>query len=99
MSARGTDDCIAFSRGLGKMVAYWRKRRGLTQNELAQRASTWCTRLSAIERGRSANISCYLLCRLADALDIEPGDLLPSREKELAREDSNDDERMHNEHV
>lgn len=60
---------------LAKNVRALRKRRGLSQEELAFRAGMKRTYLSDLERG-TRNPSVRALGRLAEALDIPPAHLL-----------------------
>lgn len=58
---------------LGYAVAYYRKRRGLSQDELAEKAGISRQHLGAVEApNMSRGISLELLFNLADALEIEP---------------------------
>ena len=55
-----------------------RRMRGLSQEELADRAGVHQTYLSGVERGRR-NPSLVVLARLAGALDVPLGDLVRDR--------------------
>lgn len=55
-----------------------RRERGLSQEELAHRASVHQTYLSGVERGRR-NPSVLVLAKLADALGADVEDLVKSR--------------------
>ena len=62
---------------IGLNVAYFRKLRNLTQEELAEKAGISRSYLSAIEAPNIVKtLSLELLFNLADALDIEPFRLL-----------------------
>ncbi len=62
---------------LGYAIAYYRKRKGLTQEQLAEQLDLSRQYLSAIETPSAVRqISMELLFDLADALDIEPYMLL-----------------------
>ena len=62
---------------IGLNVAYFRKLRNLTQEDLAEKAGLSRSRLSAIEAPNIVKtLSLELLFNLADALDIEPFRLL-----------------------
>ena len=61
---------------VGERIAYWRRRRGLTQEVLAGlvgRSSVW---LSKIERGERTLDKVSLLFALANVLKVSPGDLI-----------------------
>ena len=53
----------------------WRKLRGLSQEELADRAGIDRTYISSLER-QVYGVSIDVLARIADALDVEPDELL-----------------------
>jgi len=59
----------------GETVLSWRLKRGLTQEELAERAGVPRPNLSAIERGRR-EVSLKTVRALAVALDVRPGVLV-----------------------
>ncbi len=54
----------------------WRKKVGLTQVALAQKAKVSQGYITALERGRSANPSLAVLKRLAKALGVTVTDLI-----------------------
>jgi transcriptional regulator with XRE-family HTH domain len=60
---------------LGGNVRKLRKRRGLSQEELAQDAEIDVTYLGGIERGRR-NPSLLVIARIADRLGVHPTKLL-----------------------
>ena len=65
-----------FRRQLRKtFIREWREHRGLTLEQLADRTETTHASLSRIERGRQP-YSQALLERIADALMVDPADLL-----------------------
>lgn len=70
----GSQDC-SFSvmdariKTFGLRVRYFRKRLGLSQNDLADKAELHRTYIGAVERGER-NISLLNIIRLADALEI-----------------------------
>lgn len=68
-------DAAAYLASVGKRIREHRNRLGLTQGEVAQRASLTRPYLSAVERGRQ-NITLEALLRLATALEISIADLL-----------------------
>ncbi len=62
---------------LGLMVALMRRLRGLSQEELAQKAGISRSHLSAIEApGIARGFSVEVLFRIAEALDMKPAELL-----------------------
>ncbi|WP_454301888.1 helix-turn-helix domain-containing protein [Salana multivorans] len=60
---------------IGLRIAGHRRRRGLTQDEITARTSIDSSNIRAYEHGR-AMPSVFTLVRLAQALDVPPGDLL-----------------------
>ncbi len=56
-------------KGFGLRVRYFRKRLGISQDDLADKADMHRTYIGAIERGER-NISLLNILRLADALEI-----------------------------
>ena len=60
---------------IGKTIIYIRKQRGYTQEKLALECDISVSYLRMIEHGR-ANFTCKELVKIADALDVEPSDLL-----------------------
>ncbi|OAB55814.1 hypothetical protein AY600_17925 [Phormidium willei BDU 130791] len=69
---------------LAKNLRRFRTSTGLSQEELAERAGLHRTYISSVERAER-NISLENIFLLADALDVEPGDLL----KDIDNEDGN----------
>jgi transcriptional regulator with XRE-family HTH domain len=61
---------------LGERLLLARRRRGLSQGELAQLAQVDLSLISRIERGVKPSLSVEVLGRLATALDTSPNDLL-----------------------
>ncbi len=57
-------------------IREYRLKRGLTQEELADRASTRQATISDLETGRTQRVELDLLQRLADALRCKPKDLI-----------------------
>ena len=65
---------------LGLKIAYYRKLRGLTQEQLAEKAGISRPHMGAIEAPNLCRpISLELLFNLADALGVEPYKLLEFR--------------------
>lgn len=54
-----------------------RKKKGLTQEELAEQINFTQAAISAFERGDTVNPSWLLIGRLSRALDVDPFDLFP----------------------
>ena len=65
---------MKLEKTFGKNVRYWRKKRELSQEELADRAQLHTTYVSGIETGYR-NPTVKVISRIADALDIEPAEL------------------------
>lgn len=66
---------------LGLNIAYYRKKAGLTQEELAERIDISRSHLSAIEAPNIVRpFSLEILFELADALNVGPNKLLEFRE-------------------
>ena len=64
---------------LGLNIAYYRKKRGLTQEQLAEKAGVERSRISKTEIAWIGT-SLDMVYRIADALEIEPYKLLMERE-------------------
>ncbi|MFI1562854.1 helix-turn-helix domain-containing protein [Streptomyces sp. NPDC020490] len=67
-------DAVALA--VGERIRHWRTERGLLMRQLAETADIGQPFLSKIERGE-ASPSMLSLYRIATALDVTPGDLLP----------------------
>lgn len=67
-----------YRSAFGAQVRALRQRAGVSQEDLAHRIEMSRRYLSGIERG-DANPTLDQIVRLADALSVEPRDLLPSR--------------------
>lgn len=64
-------------RNIGLKIAYYRKKKGYTQTELAQRIGMSVAYLGQIERGnRGTSFSLAILYQIADALEIDAGILM-----------------------
>ncbi|MGC9504193.1 helix-turn-helix domain-containing protein [Baaleninema sp.] len=61
-------------KAFGRRIRYFRKRLGLSQDGLADKASLHRTYVGAIERGER-NVSLLNILRLADALSVTVKDL------------------------
>ena len=64
-------------RLLGANITYYRKRRNLSQEQLAERAGISRSFLSAIEAPNMAqSFSLDIFFNIADALEVDPSDLI-----------------------
>lgn len=63
-----------------------RRKAGLTQSQLADRADVRQATISELETGRARRVSLDVLDRLCKVLGVEPGDLL-RRERPSKRKD------------
>lgn len=68
-------DKVGSKRPLRWYVRDWREAKGLTQEQLAGRMGTNKGQVSKLERG-AQRMNDYWISLVADALGIEPGDLL-----------------------
>ncbi|MGQ7887558.1 helix-turn-helix domain-containing protein [Paenibacillus sp. WC2504] len=68
---------------VGEKIREIRKHKGLTQEELSERAQIKYTYLGDVERG-VRNISLESLEKIMNALEIRPGDLFDYRELNLS---------------
>lgn len=66
-------------RALGLNIAYYRKKRGLTQEQLAEKAGVERSRISKTEIAWTGT-SLDTLYKIADALEVEPYKLLMERD-------------------
>ena len=62
---------MSLEKTFGANVRRWRKARGLSQEELADRAKLHPTYVSGIETGHR-NPTVKIIARLAEALEVEP---------------------------
>ncbi len=67
------------NKGLGEHIRQMREERGLSQQELAERAMVTRPYISNLERGQSSP-TVDLIVRFAKAMDCKPSDLLSSYE-------------------
>lgn len=65
---------MSMEKTFGSNVRRWRKLRGLSQETLAERAQLHPTYVSGVESG-NRNPTIKVVGRIADALDVEPGEL------------------------
>lgn len=68
-------------RKFGRNVRHWRKQRGLSQEELADRAQLHPTYVSGIETGYR-NPTVRIIARIAAALEVEPAELFAVDKRE-----------------
>ncbi len=67
---------------IGERVKHFRIQRGMTQQELADRAGTETSRICRVEKGGHENMQVGNLIRLAEALEVHPGELIAEYEPE-----------------
>lgn len=65
---------MGLEKKFGQSVRYWRKKRGMSQEELAERAQLHPTYVSGIETG-CRNPTVKIIGRIAEALGVEPAAL------------------------
>ncbi|MCA1243015.1 helix-turn-helix domain-containing protein [Stappia stellulata] len=63
-------------KAFGQKVRYWRKQRGLSQEEFAHLAQLHPTYVSGIESGKR-NPTIKIVARIASALQIKASNLFP----------------------
>lgn len=68
-----------YYRNLGQNIAFYRKRRDITQETLAEKVDIHNVHLSRIENGTSA-ASLDTIFAIANALDVEPYKLFQNKE-------------------
>jgi CheY-like chemotaxis protein/DNA-binding XRE family transcriptional regulator len=68
---------VDVKKNFGTSVKTWRKRLGISQEELAERAELHRTYVSDVERG-ARNLSLESITRMARALDIPVAELFPA---------------------
>lgn len=76
-----------FVRELGRRLRDHRESRGLTQAQLAKRAGVTADMLSRLENGRFQSPGMRTILRVADALGVSVGALLPDAPKSGAGQD------------
>lgn len=67
-------------RELGSNIRLFRRQRGLTQQELAEKADIGAASVARLESGLVADPRLSTLVKLSGALDTEVRELLPSEE-------------------
>ncbi len=73
---RYTDEEAQFLRNLGFRIQFFRKKKGMSQEELAEQSDLSYSTISHIESTTSYPLSLVALFRIAQALEIEPYQLL-----------------------
>jgi transcriptional regulator with XRE-family HTH domain len=68
-------DKIAFSKELGARVKHARLAKGLSQEQLADKAEYYRSYVGRVENGGIA-VSVHTIWKLAKAMDVDLGDLL-----------------------
>lgn len=76
-AGRATRSSVADDAAIGRRIALHRRRRGLSQRELAVRLGRSTAWVSGVERGRYHLDRLPLLTTLAGVLDVEVADLVP----------------------
>lgn len=70
------DDEAQFLKNIGFRVQFFRKKTGLSQEQLAERSDLSYSTVSHIESTASYPVSLISLYRIAKALEVEPHQLL-----------------------
>ena len=70
---------MTLERQFGKNVRYWRAKRGLSQEEFADRADLHPTYVSGIETGKR-NPTLRIVERISTALEVRPEQLLTAQD-------------------
>lgn len=71
-----SEDENQFLKNIGFKIQFFRKQRGLSQNELAEKADLSYTTISHIESTSVYGLSIIAIYRIAKALDVDPSQLL-----------------------
>jgi transcriptional regulator with XRE-family HTH domain len=71
-----TADEKQFLKNIGFKIQFFRKQRGLSQNELAEKADLSYTTISHLESTSVYGLSVIAIYRIAKALDVDPSQLL-----------------------
>lgn len=67
-------------RNLGLNIAFYRKRSGLSQEQLAERLDISRTHMSRIETAGDSAVSLDVVFSICDALNVEPAKLFDFRQ-------------------
>lgn len=65
-----------FLKNIGFKIQFFRKQRGLSQSELAEKSELSYTTISHLESTSVYGVSVIALYRIAKALDVDPSQLL-----------------------
>ncbi|MCO5388368.1 MAG: helix-turn-helix domain-containing protein [Desulfosporosinus sp.] len=65
-----------FLRNIGFKIQFFRKQRGLSQNELAEKSDLSYTTISHLESTSVYGVSMISIFRIAKALNVDPSQLL-----------------------
>ena len=68
-----------YYKNLGENIAFYRRRKGITQEMLAEKVNIHNVHMCRIEKGVSS-ASLDLIFAIADALDVEPYKLFQNKE-------------------
>jgi len=71
-----TEEEKQFLKNIGFKIQFFRKQRGLSQNELAEKADLSYTTISHIESTSPYGMSIIAINKIAKALDVDPSQLL-----------------------
>lgn len=74
--SRFTDEEARFLKNVGFRIQFFRKKKGLSQEELAEQSDLSYSTISHIESTNSYPMSMVALYRIAIALEVEPYQLL-----------------------
>ena len=67
-------------RNLGLNIAFYRKRNGLSQEQLAERINVSRTHMSRIETANDSAVSLDVVFSICDALNVDPAKLFDFRQ-------------------
>jgi len=70
-----TEEENQFLKNIGFKIQFFRKQRGLSQNELAEKANLSYTTISHIESTSSYGMSIIAIYKIAKALNVDPSQL------------------------
>ncbi|OCZ50845.1 helix-turn-helix transcriptional regulator [Dehalobacter sp. TeCB1] len=71
-----TEEEIQFIKNIGFKIQFLRKQRGLSQNQLAEKSGLSYTTISHLESTAVYGVSIISLYRIAQALSVDPSQLL-----------------------
>jgi len=71
-----SEEEIQFLKNIGFKIQFLRKKRGLSQPELAEKADLSYTTISHLESTAVYGLSVVSIYRIAKALDVEPDQIL-----------------------